>query len=399
MKANPFLISDEGSGEMLQPVEAGERAYSEAWLQELLRIHPDILPVADIEPVYYPLVPIGREVGTETGAIDNLFISPRGYPVLVETKLWRNPEAKREVVAQAIDYASSLSKWTYGRMNEATRAYLAKYENLELDLPDWVKQRHKRLEGGRVFFEETVAKNLRLGRFLTLIVGDRIRPSVVEMLDYINRYPHLATDVALVELHCYRWQEGQEWPLLVVPSIVARTEVVERSVIQVTVSPAGTYEVDAHQARVEEKDRARKRITLTEEAFWEMLEAKAPGKRDAVRQLIDRYKDRDNISIDPKQSSIVVKLDIPGTGRQASVFIVYKDAKLEVRPPALSGQLAEAGLPRGPAERYGAEMRRILNAPEHRKEFGRSLTEVDLGDLTAAVDALIEEVLQEAAKL
>ena len=59
MKAYPFLINKDSSGEGLQPVEDRERLYDEAWLQEILRKHPDILPVAEIEPVFYPLIPIG----------------------------------------------------------------------------------------------------------------------------------------------------------------------------------------------------------------------------------------------------------------------------------------------------------------------------------------------------
>jgi len=202
MRAHPFLINEDASGERLQPIEEGDPTYEEPWLQELLRKHPDILPTAEIEPVFHPLIPIGREVATETGAIDNLFISHRGYLVLVETKLWRNPKAKREVVAQAIDYSASVSKWSYSRLNDVVRAYTRRYEGSELDLLDWVERQYGPVEGGRYFFEDTVAKNLKLGRFLILIVGDRIRQSVVEMLNYINRYPHLAMNIALVELRC-----------------------------------------------------------------------------------------------------------------------------------------------------------------------------------------------------
>jgi hypothetical protein len=134
MKAAPFLIQQDASGETLYPIGEQEGVYHESWLQELLRQHPDILPAAEIEPVFQPLISIGCEVGTATGSIDNLFISPRGYLVLVETKLWRNPQARREVVAQAIDYAASLSKWTYSDLDEAARAHLKKYEDVEMDL-------------------------------------------------------------------------------------------------------------------------------------------------------------------------------------------------------------------------------------------------------------------------
>lgn len=392
MKTYPFLINRDASGERLQPVEKRERMYDEAWLQELLRKHPDILPTAEIELVFYPLMPIGREVVTETGAIDNLFISHRGYLVLVETKLWRNPEAKREVVAQAIDYGSSVSKWNYSRLNEVARAYTKRYEDTELDLLDWVEGQCGPVEGGRLFFEETAAKNLRLGRFLTLIVGDRIRHSVVEMLNYVNRYPHLATDVALVELRCYRWNQEQDWPLLIIPSIVARTEVVERSIIQVTVQQEGMYQVDVRQEGAEDKAGARKRVTLTEEAFWELLMEQAPGGYEAIRSLIDRYRGRDSITIDPRESSIVVRLAIQDTGQQASIFFVDKSAQLCIWPGTIANQLAKAGLGRDLVELYDARMRGILKMSEERKEFACSIANVDVDEFAAAVDTLIEQI-------
>src|SRR3989442_7228924 len=223
MKARPFLIKEDTFGERLNAVGENERLHDESWLQEVLRKHPDILPVGEIEPIFHPLIPIGREVAVAGGKIDNLFISHRGYLVLVETKLWRNPEAKRDVVSQTIDYGSSISKWTYTDLDKVVRDYTKKYADQTYGLTDWVSHQCGPVEGGTEFFEETVAKNLRLGRFLTLIVGDKIRPSVIEMLEYIRKYPSLAADLALIELSCYRWQPESDWPLLVVPSIVNRT--------------------------------------------------------------------------------------------------------------------------------------------------------------------------------
>jgi len=78
MQSYPFLISSDGRGDRLEPAQRQGAAYDEAWLQELLRQHPDILPTAEIEPVFFPLASIGREVATASGAIDNLFISPQG---------------------------------------------------------------------------------------------------------------------------------------------------------------------------------------------------------------------------------------------------------------------------------------------------------------------------------
>jgi len=392
MKAYPFLINQDASGQRFQPIDTQNPLYNEKWLQDLLRRNPEILPVAEIEPVFYPLTPIGQEVGTETGAIDNLFISHRGYLVLVETKLWRNPEAKREVVAQAIDYGSSLSKWSYNRLNDVARDYTKEYENTKLDLIEWVEQRFGPVEGGRDFFEETVAKNLRLGRFLTLIVGDKIRQSVIEILNYVNKYPHLAMDVVLVELRCYQWaQEKNNWPLLVVPSIVARTEIVERSVIQITINQTGAHQIDVKQEKKGDKE-VRKRVTLTEEAFWELLKMRSPDNYESVRHLIDKYREREEISVDPAEGSIIVRLNIPDSGEQVSIFFITKKAELRVWPRTVVRQLTEAGFDPSLGESYATQMRNIMKIPKDRSEFGRSIREVNVDKFKSAVDTFIRNV-------
>jgi len=394
MKAHPFLINRDATGQRLEPIDIQEKVYDEAWLQDVLRLQPEILPVAEIESIFYPLVPIGKEVPAGTGAIDNLFISHRGYLVLVETKLWRNPEAKRQVVAQAIDYGSSLSGWNYNRLNEVVKGYTKRFENNELDLADWVEKRCGPMEGGRSFFEETVVKNLRLGRFLTLIVGDKIRQSVIEMLDYYgNKYPHLATDIALVELHCYRWTAKEEsWSLLVVPNIVARTEVVERSIVQVTINPGGMYQIESQQEKARLEPEPRKRVTLTEEAFWELLKRQAPDDYESMRNLINEYRERDGITVDPTDAGIAIRLVLHDSGQQVSLFHANKNADLWVWPETVRRQLERAGFDSSLAESYRTQIRRVLNMPEKRVEFGCPIRQVNVDDFKSAVDAFIRNI-------
>ena len=46
-------------------------------------------------------------------SLDNLIMTNRGQLALVEVKLWRNPEARRKVVAQALDYAAAVFAMTF----------------------------------------------------------------------------------------------------------------------------------------------------------------------------------------------------------------------------------------------------------------------------------------------
>jgi hypothetical protein len=70
------------------------------------------LPIAEIDRMFLGPVLICSELSTQAGAIDNFMVTPSGLPVLVECKLWRNPEARREVVGQILDYAKELSRWS-----------------------------------------------------------------------------------------------------------------------------------------------------------------------------------------------------------------------------------------------------------------------------------------------
>jgi hypothetical protein len=85
---------------------------TEADIQALVHAHPGSLPIAEIDPMFAGAVPVCTELNTPAGAIDNLLITPSGLPVLVECKLWRNPEGRREVVGQILDYAKELTRWS-----------------------------------------------------------------------------------------------------------------------------------------------------------------------------------------------------------------------------------------------------------------------------------------------
>ena len=99
----PVLIDNSGSKIALERIYLGVGNHNEKWLQELIHAHPGILPMVDIEPGFGMLIPAALEVPCPHGKIDNLFLTPSGDIVFVETKLWRNTEIRREVVAQTLD--------------------------------------------------------------------------------------------------------------------------------------------------------------------------------------------------------------------------------------------------------------------------------------------------------
>lgn len=119
-----FLVEQsDGLARKAQRLALGNTAgRNEAWLRDTLFEHPDILPVSDLEPAFGPLLPLCRELRTEAGPLDLCFINGEGRLTLVECKLWRNPEARRKVIAQVLDYARAISRWTYADLQRQVSA-------------------------------------------------------------------------------------------------------------------------------------------------------------------------------------------------------------------------------------------------------------------------------------
>jgi hypothetical protein len=86
--------------------------YDEKWLQRLLYEHAELIPLKDIDTGDGVVVPLCRELSIPGHGgnvyLDLLGVSRTGRLVLVECKLWRNPQARREVIAQITEYAALL---------------------------------------------------------------------------------------------------------------------------------------------------------------------------------------------------------------------------------------------------------------------------------------------------
>lgn len=255
----PLLLPEEGAAAVeLEPLgtAAGADAVSEDAIQRLVHEHPKCLPIAEIDPTFCGAVPICRELNTPAGAIDNFMVTPSGLPILVECKLWRNPEGRREVVGQILDYAKELSRWSSSDLQREVRRRVGGAGDPLLRL--------LRLAGhevDEVDFNDALTLNLRRGRFLLLIVGDGIREGVEAIAEYLQAHAGLHFTLGLVELPVYRLPDGAR---LVVPRILARTHVITRNVIAV---PDGMSLQD-DGAAAGEPDPPLDEMTRDRVAFW-----------------------------------------------------------------------------------------------------------------------------------
>ncbi len=218
-----------GSSEVLQRVRLGLRAadggVDEATLQKLLFDHPECLPIAAIDSAYGDAVPICRELSVPAGSIDALYVNALGRLTLCEFKLWRNPQARREVIGQILDYAKDLASWSYEDLQrQVSLALGGEGSNILYKL---VSKRHPDVIEAE--FVDNVTRHLRRGEFLLLIVGDGIRERAEKIVDFVQSHSGLRFNLALVEAALYR--DGVD-RLLVQPRVLARTEIVQRFVVE-----------------------------------------------------------------------------------------------------------------------------------------------------------------------
>lgn len=236
MKVPPFILNslDDKGCSLLRADAAPNDPRSESWLQELLYTHPELLPVDEFGESFSPPIPIGREVPTNAGPIDNLFVSPFGGITVVETKLWKNPEKHRTVVAQIIDYAKELATWCYDDFSAAVlTSSKGRKEAKNLSLEEKVATGLASSGVESHEFQEAVAATLAGGDFLLLIVGDRISPNIALLTKAIQSSPGLGFTLGLLELRMYQMTADNAWPLVVVPEVLGRTVEQTRGVVRV----------------------------------------------------------------------------------------------------------------------------------------------------------------------
>ncbi len=157
----------------------------EAELQELLASHPQLIPGIT------PGAKTCREFQSEVGPADIIVVEVNGAITLVECKLAKNPQIRREIIGQLFDYAGRLWQMSADQFDER-----------------WRSRNRVSLFSGDHFddpvFRETVSSNLADGRFRLVLAVDEINPALKRMVEYVNGITSAETSVIAVEYVRYR---------------------------------------------------------------------------------------------------------------------------------------------------------------------------------------------------
>jgi hypothetical protein len=234
-ECSPAILAADRGVLPLERIPLTQTQIKEHVPQELIRCNPDLLPVAELDPTFAPLITIGWEVdASPAGSIDVLCINPDGRLTIVETKLWRNPQALRDVVSQMIDYASQVSRWSYEDLEQRVIAYNRKYRNSTMGLFETVVQATGDQGLDEARFVDRVTAHLRRGRMVLAVAGDGIRERLEDIRRFLEMTPELHFKFMLVEMHFYKLPM-EEGGILVVPQLVTRSREVERTVFDIRI--------------------------------------------------------------------------------------------------------------------------------------------------------------------
>ena len=337
MRWPPIIVeSAEDPGKSLHRIEARPaEKRDERWLQAFLFAHPEVIPAEQFDETFEPLVPLGREVSTSSGPIDLLCASPAGRLTIIETKLWQNPEKHRVVVAQVIDYAKEVSRWSYddlaGAVLKAGRAGQPdKVQSLEEIMARPVEEAGLTMPD----FQESVIANMESGEFLLLVIGDRISPNLALLTESIHGAAGMDFRLGLVELQMYSLDADNNWPILVVPDVMGRTVEEVRAVVKVQ------YAQEKPQVDVEAHDEPGKTGSAQKLSLAAFLDQTPRDLRPVYERWVDTWQGS-GVSVDVGSAFLMAKVSIEGRlmafvhaqPRKAVSLVRKKDVEQWNAPP------------------------------------------------------------------
>lgn len=185
----------------------------EAALETLLLDSPELLPGGDGSP----LAVVNQLYVPDTGPMDLFAVSLTGELTVVEVKLRANPEIRRNVVGQAMAYASGLWRMSYAELDAAFAARAGK------PLIDVLADRSATVGGD--FDPESlraaVSRNLGSGSMRLVIAVDAITNELKRIVEFLNDRTRPELEVLALELG-YLGHQGVE---VLVPTVYGQEAV------------------------------------------------------------------------------------------------------------------------------------------------------------------------------
>lgn len=216
---------------------------AERVLQELVAEYPEILAGDQMTPSNHRRwLLIGREVGipdredaSNRWSVDHVLIDQDAIPTFVETKQGTNPEIRRAIIGQMLEYATHSRYWPAHQLRtlfEQTRPTDDPHGSVEiaqlLDIQG---------EPDIDAFWERVRTNLEARKIRLLFVADEIPLPLVRVIEFLNEeMPHI--EAFAVEVKQFRGEGGMQ---TLVPHVLGRASAASSISPRATITEADFY--------------------------------------------------------------------------------------------------------------------------------------------------------------
>lgn len=318
----PYLVGKDdvrGSLEKLERMSLDRTGseINESWLQELIDGAPNVLPVSQVYArATGDLHSMGREITTsDGGSIDNVVISASGHLIVVETKLWRNHQARREVVAQILEYAQDVKNWDYEKVEKLWRKRHGKGKTLhaavapDMDEAEWI---------------DLVSDQISAGEIVLLIVGDGIDSRAEKLAETVAGRPAMMFRLALVELRVYSLDDQR---YLVMPSTMAKTAEIQRATVRLIFDPNHKPDVRVEVPIPDSTGRpaSGSRVSLDATQFLAQLEKHKNGGPGAVRvaeELLRLLDNQETLIVEWQTAGFSIRFSDPISDNETRPLVV-----------------------------------------------------------------------------
>lgn len=227
MIIKPISIVGDNYTELVK-INETKSGFNEDWLQRVIHKNPQTYPIENPLNKNLNIISLGREINSGSGFIDILLLTSDAELIIVETKLWRNPEKSRTVLAQVIDYAKELNNWGYDDLNNAViTAQRSQKLDKALSLREIISKSFT--DQDQTDFIDILTQNLQKGHLTLSIIGDKIAPNLMLLSDTIQSSPGLNFTLTLIEMKLFKYSND----ILLIPDIVGKTKEVVRGVVKV----------------------------------------------------------------------------------------------------------------------------------------------------------------------
>ncbi len=175
-------------------------------LQDSIEALPELLnPIAQLNEQGYPFFILKRELNVSSGAIDFLAVDYEGSLYIVETKLAENPEIRRAIIGQVIEYASNLSDMPYDKFSSECLKYLKRQVNLEQAVHDFYFQQRRddEVTPSAEEYRIAISNNLAKGRLNLVIVANQVNFEIQKLIYFIDEKTRDDLNFIVLEINKY----------------------------------------------------------------------------------------------------------------------------------------------------------------------------------------------------